>query len=288
MANIFDNPWGADKSIWFNEEKDKWFGESGLVNESLIKNEQNKEGNGEVAPGGYIKYKSAGGGIIFLPTSSDVFFFTSDNPRLKNKNIKTNALKNEVQKFEINKINYTAGFSKETGAFIKYRNSNNEEYVSPKGLISTGVVSKSSWGETASLYPTKEGKNDSGLYLPKNWDYAMSLRILEMRAAIERVSKRNSHLRKASPSKGNIDKTISIWHMIDNFPTVDTEISSNSDVKYFFISPNKNAKHSGLNYETHDVKVVKRYGPFYNIGGGDVPKGPVYVLFYYALPKEKE
>lgn len=135
-----------------------------------------------------------------------------------------------------------------------------------------GTVSKVSWGETSSIYPTQ-----NNLYKPSKWDQTKTCELLKARAGIQLVSTRNSNVRKASPSNTAIDNILKPYHYIENFPSVDSEISD-SKVKWFYISKsaNKPTVHPGVK----DSKLVKSYGPFYNVGGGDVPKGNVYINFY--------
>lgn len=284
----FKNPWSADNSEWFGEEKDKWFEEGEFTKGTQTSApEINLENDNIVAPAGYIKYRSVEGGAIFILSQSSVDLFKSDYPSLSsNKDIKTNALKDDVKNFKIKGIEYVASFNKENGSFVGYLNSSSKLYYSnPNGLISNGRVSKPSWGETSGIYPTADGNSISGLYTPKNWDYQMSLELLKSRAAITLIASRNSHLREAFPSKNKIEEIISVWHMTDNLPNADNIILNDSGVKFFFLSNDKDAKHTGLNYDTNNVEMVQRYGPFYNNGGGDVPKGPTYILFYKATPK---
>jgi hypothetical protein len=58
-------------------------------------------------------------------------------------------------------------------------------------------------------------------------------------------------------------------------------------VKFFYLGTTQNAKHTGISSKYWDQKIVKSYGPFFNNGGGDVPKGNVYINFYSISPKNK-
>jgi hypothetical protein len=63
--------------------------------------------------------------------------------------------------------------------------------------------------------------------------------------------------------------------MLENFPALDPEITS--AVKWFYLSDKAVVPaHPGTTGTTR----VKTYGPFFNTGGGDVPRGDVYVHFY--------
>jgi hypothetical protein len=150
-----------------------------------------------------------------------------------------------------------------------------------------GNISRVSFGETGGLYPTKNGQKGS-LYQPKDWDEQMTAQLLKCRAAITLVAGRGERHKTALPNTSNaVERMLAAYHLTDNFPPVDIEIASDPTVRFFFLSPKKDAKHTGLNYDNWDVKMVKAYGPFYNVGGGDVPKGPTYVLFYSVKPKQK-
>ena len=78
---------------------------------------------------------------------------------------------------------------------------------------------------------------------------------------------------------------LATYHLKANFPGVDPEIKNNLNVQFFYFSPDKNATHPGISSKFYNQKIVKTYGPFFNIGGGDVPRGPVYILFYSATKK---
>jgi len=81
---------------------------------------------------------------------------------------------------------------------------------------------------------------------------------------------------------------LAAYHLTDNFPEVDDVIANDEEVKYFYLSPQKNVKTPSINSDFYDQKCVKTYGPFYNVGGGDVLKGVVYIHFYKAISKKKQ
>lgn len=148
-------------------------------------------------------------------------------------------------------------------------------------------LSAVSFGETGGLYPTKNAVN-ANLYSPEKWDEALTSELLKCRAAITLVSGRGEKCKKNLPNtKNKIERMLAAYHLTDNFPQVDNEIKRDATVKYFYLSPDKNAKHTGINYSNWDIKMVKSYGPFYNIGGGDVPRGATYVHFYSVKKKAK-
>lgn len=142
--------------------------------------------------------------------------------------------------------------------------------------INNGTISEASWGETSGLYPSSYNK-----FNPEKWDIEKTNELLKARAAIDYISKnRNSHLRKSFPRVNDVlEKRLALFHLTENFPEVDIEIKNNSKVKWFYLGSTRNAIHTGLN---STQKIVKVYGPFYNVGGGDVKVGDTYLIFYEA------
>lgn len=146
--------------------------------------------------------------------------------------------------------------------------------VSPITVRTTGTLTLSevSWGETSGIYPSREN-----LYRPDKWDQEKMALLLRARAAVTDVAKRNSDVRKAKPSDGKIDQLLKPYHCIENFPVLDKEIGA--DVCWFYLSTfsDKPTTHPGA---ARKMEIAKSYGPFFNTGGGDVPKGTVYLHFY--------
>ena len=108
----------------------------------------------------------------------------------------------------------------------------------------------------------------------------------EARSAIDYIGEnRNSDVHSDSPDLGDkTEKTLAAYHLKDNIGYIAPEILNDPSVKYFYLSNNKNAKTPAIS-SNFTQEIVKTYGPFYNNGGGDVPKGAVYILFYAARPK---
>jgi hypothetical protein len=79
--------------------------------------------------------------------------------------------------------------------------------------------------------------------------------------------------------KSAILKMLAAYHLTDNFPDVDSEVKDDNTVKYFYLSPDINAKHTSIDATYWNQIKVKSYGPFYNIGGRDVPKGQLIYIF---------
>ena len=148
-------------------------------------------------------------------------------------------------------------------------------------------ISKVSWGETSGIYPTSNVDNPStkDIYNPDNWDSDKLTELLKARAAIHLIgNKRNSNVRKSVCGMQGIEKMLASYHLTDNFPDVDDEIANDEMVRYFYLSPEESVETPSINSNYYKQECVKTYGPFYNIGGGDVPKGRVYIHFYKAIP----
>ena len=142
----------------------------------------------------------------------------------------------------------------------------------------TGTLSEVSWGETSGLYPSADNK-----YQPAKWDAAKTCELLKLRGAVHAVGQRGQSVHKGKPKdKDPIEQLLKKYHLVENFPALDSEISD-TEVKWFFLSSeaDKPEVHPG----TTGTTKVKTYGNFHNVGGGDVKKGDVWVHFYKLKPK---
>jgi hypothetical protein len=149
-------------------------------------------------------------------------------------------------------------------------------------LKSKGTISTVSWGETGGLYPTSADKEE-----PERWDSDKTCELLKARRAVHEVGKRNKGVHRANPNlkKPGVKRVVR-FHYVQNFPTVDIEIADSS-VQWFYLSntPDGPKSHLGL---TKPSKIVKSYGPFFNVGGGDAKVGSTWLHFYALLePEEK-
>jgi len=146
--------------------------------------------------------------------------------------------------------------------------------IAPVTVRTTGTLTLSevSWGETSGIYPSRDN-----LYKPDRWDQEKLASLLRARAAVTDVAKRNSDVRKAKPGPGAIEQMMKPYHSTENFPVLDKEISA--EVCWFYLSPfaDKPTPHPGA---SRPMVIAKTYGAFFNIGGGDVSRGDVYLHFY--------
>lgn len=143
-------------------------------------------------------------------------------------------------------------------------------------------LSEVSWGETSGLYPSKDNK-----YSPDKWVGEKLKELLKCRAAVHLVASRGEKHKKNKPkSTDKIETMLATYHLVPNFPEVDAEIKNNNNVKFFYLDANKDIAHPSIDSAHWNQKIVKAYGPFYNIGGGDVAVGDTYVIFYEATKKK--
>lgn len=167
---------------------------------------------------------------------------------------------------------------------------NNTQQNQDSGEKKDNNVSEFSWGETKGLYPTKNTTNPSAKERnnPAEWDADKLQQLLKARAAITLIAEeRNSmaHSKKIDLTD-QLNKILEPYHLKDNFPVVDKEIKDDINVKYFYISNQSTISTPAISSKYWGQECVKTYGPFYNIGGGDAPKGPVYIHFYKAVVKD--
>jgi hypothetical protein len=142
----------------------------------------------------------------------------------------------------------------------------------------TGTLSEVSWGETSGLYPTSANK-----YQSEKWDSAKTCELLRARGAVHAVGGRGESVHTGKPRASDpLEQKLKVYHLVENFPALDPEIADPA-VRWFYLSVNANGPdvHPG----TTGTARVKSYGSFHNVGGGDVPKGPVYIHFYRLAPK---
>ncbi|MBI1836359.1 MAG: hypothetical protein HYR91_03740 [Flavobacteriia bacterium] len=253
-----------------------------------ISDHKGLNGEDEVAPAGHKEAKSIDGSTIYIPSEAKTAVLNGEQKvKLPQGTVVT--MENQtLVKFQIGEDLYQAGYINDKFfGYINYKSG--DIYKSPEGICNDGTVSESSWGETQGVYPTKNmDPSEAEKYDPAKWDADKTDLLLKARASINYIAEnRNSDVQLDNPNaKSNIEQTLSTFHMTCNFPTVPTEITSDPSVTAFFLGTTKTDRHTGLNYNTHDVKIVAAYGPFYNTGGGDVVEGAMYILFYSVKPKK--
>jgi hypothetical protein len=210
----------------------------------------------------------------------------------------TNVAGNQIQKnTTVSKFNstVTASTSSAGGKIPTSGGSSRVGSIIPVTERNKKNISTSSWGETSGLYPVKISKDKLGknvslkksdLFNPNKWDPELLQQLLKARAAINLVATRTSALHNAKPNLNDpIEKLLAAYHLTDNFPSVDLEIKNDSEVKFFYLSSDKNIKTPSISSKYWDQKTVKTYGPFYSIGGGDAGTGEIYLIFYKAVKK---
>jgi hypothetical protein len=150
---------------------------------------------------------------------------------------------------------------------------------------SVGDINPISWGETIGLYPT----NGEKLYSPEYWtDLTKIDELLRCRKAVSVVGIRNTAVHSVTPSDiSGIIAKIAPYHVKSNFPALDPEIADEA-VKFFYLSSSPTTITPSIDSRYHTPVIVKAYGPFYNTGGGDAPKGDIYIIFYKAVPKKSK
>jgi hypothetical protein len=150
------------------------------------------------------------------------------------------------------------------------------------------VFSKVAWGETQGLYPTKTmNPTESEIYNPSKWDPGKLKELQKARAAIDFIYNFRNHVaHKSTPDMSNpLVKRISKYCYKDEFPDVDAEIKNNSNVKWFYLGPTSTYMTNSIDQGSWNATIVKYYGPFYNVGGGDAQGKSIYILFYSATKK---
>jgi len=129
------------------------------------------------------------------------------------------------------------------------------------------------YAETAGLTPQKSSSvKHAGPYDRSKWDKQSLDQLREARRNIMDISERNGNVRHARPGKNAGSIETSVWN--DN---LDAAEKSNGSMPghYFFIRQEgvgnqRPPKKAGYGREG---KPIRSYGPFVNVGGGDVPRG---------------
>jgi hypothetical protein len=137
------------------------------------------------------------------------------------------------------------------------------------------------YGETSGLFPQLKNKKLS-VYNPKNWDEASSKKLHNARVYIGVISVRNPKVHFAKPRDAKNPIQSQIWDFaVDAGLEAGDDTKINKRIKYFFL------RQDGIGRQTPPWAGFERLlsvGPFNNVGGGDVPKGPNTYIDFYAEP----
>lgn len=161
-----------------------------------------------------------------------------------------------------------------------YTLNNPYRYVDPLGLTEEAAMAV--YGETSSLYPQqlKKGK----IYNSKTWDTESYKQLQEARKSIADIYERNKRMYTKKPS-GNNKIEQKTWQDSEAAAKQAESFDLPSNVKNFFIrqeniGPQKPTKEQWGDFDPP----ITSYGPFINVGGGDVPKGSkTYIDIYEGV-----
>ena len=156
--------------------------------------------------------------------------------------------------------------------------------IDPFGLAdSDGVsqITRAIYGETRGLYP-QQSKRGS-IYDPGTWEISSEIGLNSARRAIGEVSLRNDRVHRVDGSECQDAISHRAW--------IDSEAAAldvdNLDsllppkVTRFYLRQEGIGKQRPSDLPAN-LKPVQSYGPFYNGGGGDVPKGNRTYIDFYA------
>lgn len=134
------------------------------------------------------------------------------------------------------------------------------------------------YGETAGLRPALLNRSGSP-HDPANWDPASADRLATARVYVGIVSDRNSNVWSDWPTDPGNPIQAKAWDL-----AVDAAVGSadatqlDSRITNFFM------RQEGVGRQVPNWPSLRRHlslGPFYNVGGGRVPRGPeTYIDFY--------
>ncbi len=127
------------------------------------------------------------------------------------------------------------------------------------------------YGETAGLLPARKPRARGSVYDRNTWDSDSARSLQQARTNIMDISIRNDTVRRSRPRDAHDPIQQSIWK--DNVSAASQSRGSMAG-NYFFIrqrgtGPRHPPKRAGFG----QGKPTREYGPFRNVGGGDVPSG---------------
>jgi hypothetical protein len=138
---------------------------------------------------------------------------------------------------------------------------------------------KAIYGETAGLTPQLKNPKSSP-YNRSNWDADSAVQLETARTYIGIVSDRNPNVNYAAPANANNSIQAQTWSdAVDAAINGNNSSQLNQNVTNFFL------RQEGIGRQTPqgwgNLERHLSLGPFNNVGGGDVPKGPnTYIDFY--------
>jgi len=127
------------------------------------------------------------------------------------------------------------------------------------------------YGETSGLVPQKlpDAPANANVYDRRTWDGNSARHLQEARTNIMDVSERNPVVHRAKPGKDAISQAT--WH--DNMHAAAGSTGTLPGNHFFIRQQGVGHQRPPKSQGWGQGKPIRTYGPFRNVGGGDVPKG---------------
>ena len=129
------------------------------------------------------------------------------------------------------------------------------------------------YGETSGLVPEKsaDAPKNASPYDRGTWDPTSTQQLQDARTNIMDISERNSTVKSATPDdpKNKIEQAA--WQ--DNVSAAKNSHGADPGKFFFIRQEGKGRQHPPKKAGYGQGKPIKEYGPFRNVGGGDVPRG---------------
>ena len=150
----------------------------------------------------------------------------------------------------------------------------------PKVAPTSLPEAKAVYGETGGLFPQKNDPSRS-IYNPGNWNPTSLRQLTIARIWIAEVQRRNSNVNYAELNGSKLIDVIQ-WNMALGAASAASN-SSPAGVRHFFIRPTIDGRTRPPFVGTKEP--LATFGPFVNVGGGDVARGDnIYIDFYENIP----